>query len=98
MALLDKVKVACRIASNAYDDELTDLIAAAIADIGITDVTNLDEDDPLIRQAVLTYCRINHPYDGMDDGTMRRLRESYDEQKSQLLMSSGYTEWGESDA
>lgn len=99
MALLDKVKVACRIASDAYNDELTDLIQEALADIGITDVRNEllvnTTNDPLIRRAVITYCRINHPYDGMEDATMQRLKASYDEQKAQLLMNSSYTDWGD---
>lgn len=99
MALLDSVKVACRIASTAYDDELNELIDAALADLGITDIRagllNRTDTAPLIAQAVKTYCRINFPYDGMEDATLERLKASYDEQKAQLLMSSSYTDWGE---
>lgn len=95
--LLAKVKVACRVTSDAYDGELTDLIASALADMGITDIAPevLSGDySPLIETAIKTYCRINHPYEGMDDAAMKRLKASYDEQKAQLLMSSDYTEWG----
>lgn len=99
MALLDKVKVACRVASTAYDDELSELIDAALADLGIVDIRagllNRTDTAPLIAQAVKTYCRINFPYDGMEDATLERLKTSYDEQKAQLLMSSTYTDWGE---
>ena len=102
MSLLDKVKVACRVASTAYDDELDDMIDAALADLGIVDIrTELltrTDTSPLIIQAVKTYCRINFPYDGIEDATLERLKTSYDEQKAQLLMSSAYTEWGEDDA
>lgn len=102
MALLDSVKVACRVTSTAYDAELTELIASAFADIGITDVKSAaleQESAPaLVIQAVKTYCRINHPYEGMDAGVLERLKASYDEQKAQLLMSSAYTEWGDLDA
>lgn len=101
-SLLDSVKVACRVASDAYDEELNDLIAAAFCDIGITDVVtgmlNERDADPLIVQAVKTYCRIHHPYDGMESGVLERLKASYDEQKAQLLMSSAYTNWGDGDA
>lgn len=94
MALLDKVKVACRVTSTAYNEELTDLINAAFADIGITDVKPelLTETDaePLIQRAVITYCRLNF---GQPDD-YDRLKKSYDEQKAQLLMSSPYTDWG----
>ena len=102
MALLDKVKLACRVITTAYDDELTDLIHAALADIGITDVQPdllsegcCDNTDPLIEMAVKTYCRIHFPY-GTEGVEMRdRLKASYDEQKAQLLMSSAYTDWGD---
>lgn len=35
MALLDKAKMAMRITTNAYDDEITDLIEAAKADLSL---------------------------------------------------------------
>lgn len=96
MALLDKVKTACRVSSAAYDEELTDLIGSALADLGITDIKAallVDTDpEPLIRKAVITYCRMNFGY--QDEDAYQRLKASYDEQKSQLLMSSDYTEWG----
>jgi hypothetical protein len=98
--ILDKVKAVCRVTSTAYNEELTDLIAAAFADLGIPDIkpellteTNTD---PLILRAVLTYCKMNFGYCPEDQ--YARLKASYDEQKSQLLMSSTYTEWGEADA
>lgn len=95
MALLDKVKVACRVTTTAYDEELHDLISAALADIGITDVspellTDGQNIMPLIQRAVITYCRLNF---GQPDD-YDRLKKSYDEQKAQLLMNSTYTDWG----
>ena len=98
MALLDKVKVACRVTTTAYDEELSDLICAGVRDIGITDVRqelleNVNQLPPLIQRAVITYCRLNF---GQPDD-YDRLKRSYDEQKAQLLMSSAYTEWGGTD-
>ena len=93
--MLDLVKVALRVTSSAYDAELTQLIYAAAADLGITDikVESPNASDPLIRQAIITYCaaRFGKPenYD--------RLKASYDEQKAQLSMSSRYTDWGRRD-
>lgn len=102
MALIDKVKVACRVTSTAYDDELTDLISAAFADIGIADVkaSLLVEDNilPLVQRAVITYCKLNFGFVQLEDHQYNRLKASYDEQKAQLLMSSDYTNWGGSDA
>lgn len=101
MALLDDVKVACRVASPAFDIELEDLISSAFKDLGITDIqaTLLVETgsiEPLIKQAVITYCKMHFGF--QSDGYYSRLKASYDEQKAQLLMSSAYAEWGGSDA
>lgn len=97
MALLDKVKTACRVTSTAYDDELTDLILAAFADMKITDimpsVLTDTNPDPLVVRAVVTYCRMNFGY--VDEMAYNRLKDSYDEQKSQLLMSSTYSDFSE---
>lgn len=97
MALLDDVKQACRVTSSAYDSELGDLILAGFADIGITDVdagllTEISI-EPLIKRAVLTYVKLN--FGEVEDGFYDRLKASYDEQKSQLLMSSQYNTWGD---
>lgn len=100
MALLDDAKQVCRVTSDAYDTELTDLISAALADIGITDVNTallIDESpEPLIKRAVLTYCKMN--FGEVADAYYDRLKASYDEQKAQLLMSGSYTDWGDGDA
>ena len=95
MALIDKVKVACRVTTTAYDDEFADLISAAFADIGITDVRpellTCGNTEPLIQRAVITYCRLNF---GQPDD-YDRLKASYDEQKAQMSMATGYTTWTE---
>lgn len=100
MALLDDVKVACRVASTAFDNELTDLISSALDDMGITDIKPellVDSNpDPLIKQAVITYCRMNFGF--QSDTYYSRLKASYDEQKAQLLMSSQYADWGDLNA
>ena len=92
MALLDDVKVACRVTSTAFDDELSDLISAAFGDLGITDIApELLTDsmlEPLIKMAVKTYCKMH--FGEVEDNKYDRLKSSYDEQKSQLLMSRRY--------
>lgn len=102
MALLQDVKTACRVTTVTYNDELTDLILAALADLGITDIDEAklttDNTDPLIKRAVLTYCKMNFGYATLTNDQYDRLKSSYDEQKSQLLMSSTYTNWGDSGA
>ena len=102
MALLQDVKTACRVTSVTYNDELTDLIQAALCDLGIVDIdasklVSVDP-DPLIKRAILTYCKMNFGYATLTGDQYDRLKASYDEQKSQLLMSSSYTDWGDSSA
>lgn len=89
--MLEKVKLALRITTAAFDTEITDLINAALADLGIAGVLIEDEMAPLIIRAVTTYCRANfgQPED------YERMKAAYDEQKAQLQMATGYTDWGE---
>ena len=91
--MLDAVKMALRISTNALDDELTDLIASALADLGLAGIqsevlSGLVPD--LVRTAVITYCKMHF---GLPED-YDRLKKSYDEQKAQLSMATGYTEWG----
>lgn len=95
MALLDKVKVALRVTTTSYNDEITDLIAAAKLDLGLAGVELPDELDELCERAVITYCRLNFSFPNADriSGSYDRLKAAYDEQKSQLASATGYTEW-----
>ena len=88
-ATLTAVKMALRITTNAYDSEISTLIDAALLVMGIAGVTNDDDTDALVLRAIITYCRLN--FGKPDD--YDRLKASYDEQKAQLSMSSGYTTW-----
>lgn len=90
--ILGKVKLALRIITDDFDSELTDLIDAALLDLGIAGVTNNDTTDALIIRAIVTYCRYHFgDANGVEEGD--RLKQSYDEQKAQLQMASGYTTW-----
>lgn len=88
--MLDKVKMALRVSTDAFDEELADLIESALLDLGIAGVENQEVTDPLIRKAVITYCKINFG----DPQDYERLKRSYDEQKAQLSTATGYTDWG----
>lgn len=85
--MLDKVKLALRLTVDAFDAEITDLISAALADLGIAGIPAAEvETDPLIVRAVITYCRLH--FGTPDD--YERMRESYNEQKAQLQVATGY--------
>lgn len=89
--MLEKVKLSLRITTDAYDSELTDLIEAAKIDLGIAGVTvpAPENIDAIISLAIKTYCKCHF---GEPD-EYNRLKASYDEQKAQLSMATGYTEW-----
>lgn len=91
------VKEAMRIVDvdNEFDWEIACLIKSAAADLGIAGITgdNAVADDPLVYRAIVTYCRMG--FGTPDD--YDRLKQSYDEQKAQLQIASGYTEWGNTD-
>lgn len=93
MILLNKVKVCVRLTSNAYDEELTDMIEAAKQDLAVAGVDPVDESDPLIARAIITYCKANFGNPDAYD----KLKAAYDEQKAQLSMHTGHTDWGETD-
>ena len=86
---LAAVKLALRVTTDAFDSEINGLIDAALLDLGIAGVTNDSTADALILRAVVTYCRLNF---GQPDD-YDRLKASYDEQKAQLGMATGYTTW-----
>jgi hypothetical protein len=99
--MLDKVKLALLISSDDFDSELTDLIGAAVLDLniaGVDDDTVVSDDpaDKLIIRAIISYCGYQFE---LIHGTLDRaeaFKKSYDEQKSQLSMASGYTTWSDS--
>ena len=94
--ILDDVKLALRLTTDAYDYELTDLVNAAQLDLGVAGVVIPETDEgetleALVKRAVITYCKIHFgsPQD------FDRLKKSYDEQKAQMATCTGYTEWGD---
>lgn len=87
--MLQKVKLALRITTNSFDSELEDLIAAAKIDLGIAGVELPSTLDAICEIAIITYCKLHFGEPDEYD----RLKASYDEQKAQLSMSTGYTVW-----
>ena len=89
--MLDAVKLALRITTDAFDSELEGLISAAQIDLQIAGVELPDELDAIVQRAIITYCKMHFGEPDEYD----RLKASYDEQKAQLSMATGYTKWTE---
>lgn len=91
MGILEAVRMALKRNTEAYDEELREMIDAAVFDLQLTDIDIAEESDPLVRRAIITYVCMNQTF--VDPGDYTRLKASYDEQKAQLSMSSRYTRW-----
>lgn len=88
--MLTRVKLALRITTTAFDDEIQGLIRSALMDLGLVGInsavlqeTSMDE---LVTTAVITYVKLHFGEPADPD----RLKKSYDEQKAQLITASNY--------
>lgn len=87
--MLATTKLALRITTTAFDNELTTLLNAAMLDLGVAGVVVPAELDALVQLACITYVKMHF---GQPDD-YDRLKASYDEQKAQLSTCTGYTDW-----
>lgn len=98
MAMLNKVKEALQISVTNFDDELTDFIDAGVIDLNIAGVegetVSTTTTDAIAQRALITY--VAYQFEQLHGALDRadRLKASYDEQKAQLSMHTGYTDWG----
>lgn len=90
--ILDKVRLALRRTTDAFDGEIEDDINACLKDLQIVGITNTETTDAMIIKAVKVYCKMYS--NDVTDGEFDRLKKSYDELKAQLQMATGYTDWG----
>ena len=90
MSMLDEVKMALRVTTTAYDDELNGLIESAKLDLKIAGVKT-DSLDDVIKTAIKTYCKLN--FGTPNSATYDYLKKSYDEQKAQMSNATGYTDY-----
>ena len=96
--MLERVKLALLITEDDFDDELNTSIEAAAKDLGVAGVEGpsviVETDDALVIRAIITYC--GYQFELMHGSLDRSaaFKKSYDEQKAQLGMATGYTVWG----
>lgn len=87
--IIASVKMAIPISTNAFDSEIAELIASAKQDLETAGVKLPTTMDSLVLTAIKTYCKMNFGA----PANYAYLKASYDEQKAQLGMRTGYTEW-----
>jgi hypothetical protein len=97
MEMIDKVKIALRLKTAAFDTEIEGLIAACKADLRLVGIIMPDEappaegveptaGDPLIERAVLLYAKAHFGY--LEDS--ERYKKDYDLLKCRLSLAGGY--------
>ena len=88
MALLDDVRLALRVTSTVFDDEIQDLIDACKFDLATSGIITT-ETDKLIKRAITIYVKSNF---GMSNDNADRFDKSYELLKQHLVLSSDYKE------
>lgn len=95
--MLARVKLALMLSTTDFDTELNGLISAAVKDLNVAGVEGLvvttDTADDLVIRAIITYVCYQFELIHGDQNRAKNLKVSYDEQKAQLSMSTGYTVW-----
>lgn len=89
--ILRKVRLALRVTTTAFDEQILDLIEAALLDLKMAGIEgeNVASIDAATLVAVTTYCQMH--FGARDD--YDQLAASYATQKGQLWAASGYTVW-----
>ena len=82
-------KLAARITTTAFDNQIDMLLEAAVLDLGVAGVEVPESMNAIVSQACITYFLMHF---GQPDD-YDRLKRSYDEQKAQLVTCTGYTNW-----
>ena len=93
MSLLKKTKDALRIDGGDHDEEIYELIQTAkvlLIEAGARPEKVVDT-NPLIRKAIITYCKAEF---GTDGKTSERFSWSFEEMKKLISLLSSYTEVG----
>lgn len=98
ITITQKVKTALLITTDDFDDEISDLIGGAILDLGLAgvdDSTVVSENptDKLIIRAICSYCGYHFELMHGSEARSDAFKKSYDEQKAQMGMATGYTTW-----
>ena len=84
--MLESIKLALRIKGNAIDEDIKESIAAAKLDLKISGITKIDDTDPLIIQAIKTYCKAEF-WDVKDS---EKYKSSYESLKQHLSLCGDY--------
>lgn len=89
MALIDDVKNELRVSGADFDNEIQGLIDAVKLEMkskGL-DEKKINNDDALVRQAIILYCKANF---GWDNPEAERFQNRYEMTLNHMLLSGEY--------
>lgn len=85
--MLNKIKKALRITHEELNDEILDLIDAAMMDLSISGIVNFPENDPLVLRAVTLYCKAHF---GLSNDESEKFLQGYTSLKIHLALCGDY--------
>jgi len=85
--MIEKVRKSLRISHTALDEDIQDLIDAALMELQLSGIKKLDESDPLIIRAVTVYCKAEFGFDNTDAD---RFRASFESLRNHLSLAGDY--------
>ncbi len=91
--MLEEIKSVLRVDGNELDGEIQSLIDAAVADLilsGVAADKAQNMTDPLIKLAIINYCRASFDY---NDRSADRLMVSYEMLKARLALAEDYNSY-----
>lgn len=86
--MLETVKKALRISHNELDSEIEGLIASCKAEMLIKGIKTYQDTDPLIRQAIIVYCKSEF---GLSNADSKKYRMSFDSLVISLALCGEYS-------
>ena len=97
--MLNKVKRALQITDDVFDDEIETLLIEAKKDMAFAGIVekeiSAEEMDSAYEQAMVLYCCFRFELFHGSVSKSETLEKIYNEQKRQLGMASGYTDWND---
>lgn len=87
--MFEKVKRELRVSTDAFDEDIADLIEAAKQDLQLVGITKIEYSDPLINRAVRLYCKGNFNLESKDS---KNYIQSYELLKAHLSLAGDYSE------
>ena len=89
--MLESVRLSLRLTSEAFDNEIIDLIEGCKHDLKLAGIVNITDDDPLVLRAVTLYSKAHFGFADMGE----KYLQAYEALKVSLCLAGDYTKAGD---